>query len=232
MPSTPTTPTAAVNSGVNPTSLASGAFTPPANALLLACVTMRRTSTGATVSGLSGHGTWNPVSGLAVEYGGAFIQSLWFWCVAGGSPSSEAVTASFGVSPSRANLQLMQIASDFDSVTPVRQSKNIGTASTVSSLSGDFDSAPLSASMLVSGAAGGDGTPRTPSAASGWTQLASFVPNTLHVNVQYRTGTTATDFGGVWSGTCSEGIAISALEIQAPAAGSSPLNKIIMFHGG
>lgn len=70
------------------TSNATGAFTPNANTLLLAFIPLG--ATGASVSSITGHGTWSLISGSTADSGNHTVQ-MW-GCITGGSPSSSAVT--------------------------------------------------------------------------------------------------------------------------------------------
>lgn len=225
--STPAAPTPLVEGVANATTIVSGSFTPTANCLLIAVANYRDDSAGGgcTFDGFSDSqswGTWN-TSISNTEYGSHFASVMIGYCVVGASPAAGTVTVTFSGSPlpDRGRLMLLEIDSGFDSTTPVLQSKTTGSASTLSSLTDDFSSAPATGSMLVSACVGIDSFPRTLTADTGWTEVEESVSNQINSNTQYRTGTTSTQYGASWADTNARGIAIAAIEIQEPSGGAS-----------
>jgi hypothetical protein len=124
--------------------------------------------------------------------------------------------------------QVLEITGSFDTTTPIRQTKIVGTGSTVNTLSGDFDSAPLSPSMLLMSATGGESAGRSITADGSWTLVGTNgTASTLYHATQYRTGTTATGFSVSYSGTISLGIALNGIEIQEAAAPAGPVHPYV-----
>lgn len=213
------------------TTLTSSSMTPTANALLLVSVA-HRWSDGAGpayVSSISSTfgtvGGWTIVAGNssvnnAEEFGSADARSVWAWAIANSSPGSGTVTVTLTNAHAQGKgFRTIQIESGFDTTTPILQTKVVGSGSTVDTLSGDFDSTPLSSSMLLMGSVASAATAGVQSAASGWTAFGdSAYLHTLRHGTQYRTSTTSTTFGVSWTATAANGIALNALEIAAESS--------------
>lgn len=234
--STPSAPTALVEGTANATTIVSGSFTPTGDSLLIAIANYRDDSAGGgcTFDGFSDSqswGTWTTVINNT-EYGTHFASVMIGWCIVESSPAAGTVTATFSTAtlPDRGRLMLLEIDSGFDTTTPILQSKTTGSASTLSSLTDDFSSAPASGSMLVSACLGVDSFPRTVTPDTGWTEVEESVSNQLNSNTQYRTGTTSTQYGASWADTNARGIAIAAIEIQEPASGGSILPLLNAYY--
>ena len=208
------------------TTITSSSMSPTANALLLVSIA-HRWSDGlgpAYISSVSSTfgivGSWQIISGNssvddAEEFGTADARSVWAWAIASSSPGSGTITVNLTNAHGQGKgFRTIQIESGFDTTSPVRQTKVVGSGSTLDTLSGDFDSAPLSSSMLLMGAVASAAAGSPPTAASGWTLVGdSAFAQTLRHSTQYRTGTTSTTFGVSWAATAANGIALNAVEI-------------------
>ena len=82
-----------VNTGTDATSFATGAFTPSANVLLVACYAARRGGNVPTTPTVTGHGTMTEITGFTWLTPGASGGRMWiFGLDTGASPGSAAVT--------------------------------------------------------------------------------------------------------------------------------------------
>lgn len=235
---TPSAPTAATSGGPNATTVTSGSFTPTGSSLLVALAYYRDPTGGITFDGFSDSGswcTWSTSVNNDTEYGTDNVSTMIGYCLVSSSPSAGTVAIDFSGSeiPDRARLFLIEIDSGFDLTTPIRQVKTTGTASTVSSLTDDFSSAPLSGSVLLSIVGGSGSFERSVTEDTGWTEIEEQTSSLMHTDTQYRTGTTSTQYGGSWSGTNAAGTSIAAVEVQEPVSSGSVIPVLLQqLHRG
>jgi hypothetical protein len=227
--STPAQPVAVVGTNTSATTVTTASFTPTGSSLLLA-VTHNRWSDGSgptnitSVASTFTTGGWTAAVGNIAtdnvdEYGTRDVRTTIWWAIADASPGAGTITATWGDAFSQnKELRIIEIDSGFDSTTPIAQFKAGGTASTVSSLTDDFATAPATTSMLISGASA-SGTATTTTADTGWTLTSSSSSFSMSKSASYRTGTTSTQFGASFGASQADGVAIVAIEIQEPAAG-------------
>lgn len=221
---TPTQPTAPTFAGTAGATLDSGSFTPTAGALMIALAPSRTANSRASVTFTSGFGTvsgWTTAT-TYTEYGSALVATTIGWAIADGSPGAGVVTGTWSGTVNGRQLYVVEVASGFDTSSPIRQAKNDGAASGTS-LTDDFSSTPLSGSLLLSV---GAGNPTLVSTApdTSWTELDEETNSGMSSNVQYVAGSNGTQYGISFGATDETGgIAIAAIEIQEPAAGSEIL---------
>ena len=218
MPATPTEPTPSVqNTGA--ASLASGSFTPSANSLIIAKVTARNASLQA-FSGFSStfamaRGWWTETFDIpAGSETGEHQRCIIGTCIASASPGAGTITATFAGTQSEIQLEVAEVASDFDPTAPVRQGHRSHTGfSNSTSLTGNLPATPISSGLLI-GAGGGAANAADISPATGYTELGEHDTATMQSNIQHAAGSNGTGYG--CSFTVAQQIAASAIEIEAP----------------
>lgn len=232
--STPTTPTAVSNVNNPNTVITSGSYTPTANSLVVACATAQDADAISFTAFSSTYATGGWTTDVYTAAAGSEqVRIVIGHAIATGSPGAGTVSATWGSNVDDINMFLAEIDSGFDSGDPIAQFDS-ATAASGTGLTDNFASAPASASMLVSCGDGADDNFGANAAVpdTSWAELEEFDSSgTRKPNIQYRTGTTATQYGIAFSGShnAEQGIAIAALEIQEPAAGGSII-QLIMHH--
>lgn len=186
------------------TSYVTAAFTPVANALLIACYEASRDSAPPTLPSVSGHGTWILLATNTYDTSDAPRGTLWiFGLSTGGSPSSGAVTFSHaGATHLQAGWSLYSITgSDVLNVGVagcIIQTANTAGTGTSGSITLSAASAssnrPFSAFVHVQ--PGSEST--TPRA--NWTEIGDVVvANVRNLETQWRSDTFETTASGSWS---------------------------------
>lgn len=236
---TPTTPVAAANDNNTHSVLPSGSYTPTANSLQIAVACALNASLGAeahagfdSTFGISG--SWSTVVASALG-GSGLLQVIVGVARASASPGAGVVNSNWGGlgNGGPENLLMIEVASGFDPVNPVRLS-NVGSAVLASgdTITGTSPQTPAAASLLIGGVLGGDdnfGADNIlPLLASAWTKLESFdFSGTRRPGVFYAPGTSGTTYGARFENAhdCSTGLAAAFIEIVEPSA-STPANQV------
>lgn len=136
----------------------SGSVTATAGGVLFALVQIYK-NTGETVSSISGvtAGSWTLVAVSGLQAPGYSIE-LW-WAPAGGSPTSEAVTATLGGTPDTASIIISEITGTINTSSPIVQS-NGGVSASAASVAGSFGSSfsdALNGTIMVAACGVNDG---------------------------------------------------------------------------
>lgn len=229
--STPSAPVALTVGGG--TTVTSGSHTPTGDSLQLAFVCVRDFEEDAFTGFSSTYSTGGWTTLGTPDYYGApasdhTVMVAAGWAIADSSPGAGTVTATFGGSANAAVLFLVEIDSGFDAATPIAQHKYDGTETDGTTFTSDLDSAPDSASMLVSAVGAGwvnatsDISPDT-----GWTEIEQQLGNKIPCNTQYVAGSNGTQFGATFDVTENTLTGV-AVEVQEPSGGGSAIVPIIM----
>jgi hypothetical protein len=220
MPSTPTNlGTGGTGGGGSSFSIASSS--PTANAELYVVISWAQTSGSVNLGGtpvssaFSISGSWEQLVAPTTAVGSSNVRVAAFRARASSSPGSGTVTVTYAAGVLRGRAWLVQVASDFDTTTPVRNSDTVTDGASGTTLSGTLDPSPLSASVLIAITAGADTSSTNSAAASGWTRLdqaASDMTSTLQIAV----GSNGTGFGTTFDAARGGGMAALAFEVQDP----------------
>jgi hypothetical protein len=216
------TPTVLTQLGQTTTSatITSASVSPAANSLLIVCAGGTH-SAGSTLSvaitdALSGGSlTWNDVEHTIGASNSA--NTVIAWAICGATPGSGAITATWSVSHARRSLFVIQVATGFDTTTPIRQSKvNAQTGGTTLTIT--LDSTPLAGSLVIGAVEHRQGTVATATPGGNFTTLGTQqnagTGTALHVQYDNASATTAVD----WSTLSNVAAAGVAIEIQEPTA--------------
>jgi hypothetical protein len=212
----------------NVSTLATGSFTPSANALVIVYIGNTRTVTAAPTSySISSDtfgaemGAWTEIASLSFNDGvDRFMGISAWWAIASATPAAGTVTFSWTNSTARNVAAAIEFASGYHATTPVLNSKSgSGTGST---LSLTLDATPASTSAVVGLiASAGDAGGITPG--SGYTELregdsgGTITTTTLESQYDLVSPTTTVN----WSDLASDSSGGIGFEVQVPAAVAS-----------
>lgn len=186
--------------------ITSSAFTPTANALVVAvCVNTGSTSANAQGTISSTHSPALSWTAGGVTGGGNTTGAVrWWYAQAGSAPGSGTVTVTLGAAPTIQDLVVFEVTGQ-NPTTPV--AGRVGaSATTATSISGTLAAAPLAADLSI-GIACTRNKSTVPTVGTGFTSLdsaASATPSATYL-IEYRTGSTSTTVdanavGTTWTG--------------------------------
>jgi hypothetical protein len=214
------------------TTITSGSISPTANALLVVMASMESGddpgaydyNTNGIDDSLTGTGTWTKHEDIAQDPGNNIRVAIWT-AQAGGSPGSGTITVGRQFSTtSRNTIHVVEIATGFDTTTPVPQSKSVGDGGAgASTYSVTLDSTPASDSCLFGFIVIEDDTDADVTAGTGYTELADTNTTGSHdIQQQCQYDLTAPSDGICdWSSTTGDQMLAAAIEVQAAAAGNA-----------
>lgn len=235
MPGTPTQLTAVNATFTNTVTTAS--ISPTASALLLIVVTsnsggnhkvssvshtfgMRADGQGRTFKRLYNTRSDPDTNADAEGFGADFVTPQIFWGLTSATPGSGTVTVNINAGIVGFKVRVIQVT-DVDLYMPIRQWHFTGTASSLASFTSNLPFTPLSSNMLLSISHAREAT-TTVAPDTGWTELSEDTTSLAPSNIQYRTGTTSTQFGVAFGATMTDGITIGAIEIRGPTTNEMP----------
>lgn len=201
--------------------IASLSVSPAANSLLIVCAGGTH-SAGSTLpvaitDALSGGSlTWTDVEHTIGAANSANVVIAWAIC--GPTPGSGVITATWNISHARRSIFVIEVASGFDTTTPIRQSKVNGQTGS-STLTITFDSTPLADSLIIGAVEHRQSaiTTATPGAGfTGFTQQNAGLGTALHVQYDLENADTTVD----WTDLSTIAAAGAAIEIAAAAGGA------------
>jgi hypothetical protein len=211
--------------------IASVSVSPAANSLLIVCAGGTH-SAGSTLpvaitDALSGGSlTWTDVEHTIGAANSA--NTVIAWAICGPTPGSGVITATWTVSHARRSIFVIEVASGFNTTTPIRQSKvNAQTGGTTLTIT--FDSTPLTDSLIIGAVehrqtAITTATPGTNFTTLG-TQQNAGTGTGLHVQYDLSNATTTVDWSNL-SNVAATGVAI---EIAAAAGGAVATSLLFAF---
>lgn len=145
------------------------------------------------------------------------------WAITDSSPGSGTVTATFSAAVAASMMDVMQVASDFDTTTPIAQSKTTGeTSPSDGTLTDTFDSTPNDNSMLICTGAGYS-LSSTINGDTGWTKLNAQTTGNLGWGSFYADGSNGTGYGIVLGATPDQALTIAAVEVQEVQGGGGSI---------
>ena len=216
------------------TSVTTASFTPTANALVLISIGLGTfTSDPGTISVSSdtfgaGMGAWTSIGQANVSGSNPWRVAV-FWAIAGASPGSGTVTLGWSVNSARQSLHVWEVASGYDSTTPIVLA-SVGTNTfTGASGSGTLDvtlgSTPAATSLACGTiVSSGDGAGITPG--TGFTELRETDSGgSPSGTLQTEYDATPVDTSVDWSDLALEGAGV-AFEIQEAAASGGGMQLV------
>lgn len=208
------------------TFITSASVSPAANALLVVvagCPYSAGTALPCTFTDTLSGGplTWTVYSATFFDPTSANIAIGVAKC--GPTPGSGTITATFNVSLVRRTLITCQIASGFDTITPVRQSKT-GGQSGGTTLALTLNSVPAPDSLVIGAVEHRQTTASNAAPGTNFTELnetAGGTGTSLEVEYDQDNATTTVD----WTNISTTAVAV-ALEISVPKAFAFPLRPL------
>ena len=128
-------------------------------------------------------------------------------------------------------MSVSEVASNFDTTTPVPQSNSaVDVSGTATSLTDDLASTPDNDSILICAYLAYDGASLTRAVDTGWTALHE--PGFETWFTAYADGSNGTQYGGSNNSPAGDSaIIIGAIEVQPSAASSTALPLINAYYG-